>query len=195
VLIVGIANSPRLLSSERRTGGVLQLQEVDIRIALLKKSYFMFLEQPFTGVGLAQFQPSSIRSYKGPIYVIEEEAASQLQHNHLLGIASELGLPGFLAYLSLIILILRRIQQLAGKLPGTGLMGNNLRITIFAIWCVFLEIGMFLEPSNNIFMNAIAFLFAGLADGMYARSLEPVLASQSPVRMLQSPMRIMNSHV
>jgi putative inorganic carbon (hco3(-)) transporter len=195
VLIVGIANSPRLLSPERRTGGVLQLQEVDIRIALLKKSYFMFLEQPFTGVGLAQFQPSSIRSYRGPIYVIEEEAASQLQHNHLLGIASELGLPGFLAYLTLIILILRRIQQLAGRLPGTGIMGNNLRITIFAIWCVFLEIGMFLEPSNNIFMNAIAFLFAGLADGMYARSLEPVLASQSPVRMLQPPMRIMNSHV
>jgi O-antigen ligase len=195
VLIIGIANYPRLLSSERREGGVLQIQEVDIRMALLKKSYFMFSEQPFTGIGLAQFQPSSIRSYKGPIYAIEEESASQLQHNHLLGMATELGIPGILTYLTLIILILRRIWKMAGKLPGTGIMGNNLRITIFAIWCVFLEISMFLEPSNNIFINAIPFLFAGLADGMYARSLESDLASHSPVRMLQPPMRIMNSHV
>jgi hypothetical protein len=195
VLIVGIVNSPRLLSPDRRTGGVLQVQEVDIRMALLKKSYFLFSEQPFAGIGLAQFVPSAIRSYRGPIYYVEEESASQLQHNHLLGVATELGIPGLLAYLTLIILILQRLKQLAGKLPGTGIMGNNLRIIIFAIWCVFLEIGMFLEPSNNIFINAVPFLFAGVADGLYTRSLESGLLSESPLRMPQSPVRIMNSHV
>ena len=195
MLIVAIVNSPRLLSSERREGGVMQVGEVNIRFALLKKSYFLFSEQPFTGIGLAQFIPSSARSYKGPIYAIEEEAGTQLQHNHLLGVATELGIPGLLAYLTLIILTLRRLKQLAGILPGTGIMGNNLRITIFAIWCVFLEIGMFLEPSNNIFINAVPFLFAGLADGLYTRSLESGLLAPSPTRISPSPMRIMNSHV
>jgi hypothetical protein len=196
VLIVGIVNAPRLLSPERREGGVMQLTEVDIRIALLKKSYFFFTQQPFTGIGLAQFIPASVFSYRGPVYAVEEEIGQTLQHNLLLGIAAELGIPGFLAYLSLIILISRRLKQLKGKLPEMGIMGNNLRISILAIWCVFLEIGMFMETSNNLFFNAVVFLFAGLADGLYTRSLESgIVAVQSPLRMSQSPMRIMNSHV
>lgn len=195
VLIVAIVNAPRLLSTERREGGVAQVGEVYIRLALLQKSYFMFSEQPFTGIGLAQFVPSSIRSYRGPVFSVEEETPSQLQHNHLLGIATELGIPGLLAYLTVIVLILRRLKQLAGKLPGTGLLGNNLRIAIFAVWCVFLEIGMFLEPSNNIFVNAVPFLFAGLADGLYARSSESGMLSPLPTRISHPPMRVMNSHV
>jgi O-antigen ligase len=196
ILIVGVANSPRLLSSERREGGVAQVAEVDIRLALLQQSYFLFSERPLAGVGLAQFIPASSRSYKGPVPASIEEAGTTFQHNHLLGVATELGIPGILVYLTLIILILRRMKQLAGKLPETGLMGNNLRVTIFAIWCVYLNNNLFVEPSNNIFINAIPFLFAGLADGLYTRSLLQLgLASQSPVRILQTPMRIMNSHV
>jgi O-antigen ligase len=197
VLIFGIANSPRLLSTDRREGGVAQVEEVSIRMALLKQSYFLFSERPLMGVGLAQFIPASSSSltYRGPVPFIIEESRATFQHNHLLGVATELGIPGILVYLTLIILILRRFKQLTGKLPETGIMGNNLRVTIFAIWCVYLNNNLFVEPSNNIFVNAVPFLFAGLVDGLYSRSIESGLASQSPVRMAQSPMRIMNSHV
>lgn len=195
VLIVGFANSPRLLSTERREGGVAQKAEVDIRLALMQKSFYMFYEQPFTGVGLGQFVPTSIRSYKGPILLAEEFAEGTFQHNHLLGIMTELGIPGILAYLTLIFLILRRLIQLAGKLPDSGIMGNNLRITIFAIWCVYLNNNLFVEPAFNFFINAIPFVFAGLADGLYTRSLESGMLSQTTVIMSQPPMRIMNSHV
>ncbi|MBA4369502.1 MAG: hypothetical protein C0403_17890, partial [Desulfobacterium sp.] len=164
MLIVGIANSPRLLSTERREGGVAQVAEVDIRLALLKQSYFLFSERPLTGVGLAQFIPASSRSYKGPVPVSVEEAGTTFQHNHLLGIATELGIPGIMVYLLLLFLILRRFKQLKGKLPDTGIMGNNLRVAIFAIWCVYLNNNLFVEPSNNIFINAVPFLFAGIAD-------------------------------
>ncbi|TRZ52452.1 O-antigen ligase domain-containing protein [bacterium] len=196
VLIVGLAYSPRLLSSERREGGVAQMEEVDVRLALMRKSYFLLAEQPFTGIGLAQFVPSSfLGSYKGPVSFSMEGLEPQLQHNNLLGIATELGIPGFLAYLALIILILRRLRQLKGKLPETGIMGSNLRIAIFAIWCVFLETGLFLETSVNIFIHAVPFLFAGLADGLYTRSLESGLLSYASMRMSQPPMRIISSHV
>jgi len=40
MLIVGIVNTPRLLSTERREGGVYQLEEVNIRLVLLEKSFF-----------------------------------------------------------------------------------------------------------------------------------------------------------
>ena len=196
VLIVGIANSPRLLSMERLEGGVAQMEEVNVRFALMKKSYILLTEQPFTGIGLAQFVPSSfLGTYKGPVPFSMEELGPQLQHNHLLGIATELGIPGFLAYLTLIILILRRLRQVKGKLPETGIMGDNLRIAIFAIWCVFLETGLFLETSVNIFTHAVPFLFAGLADGLYTRSLESGLLFDASIRMSQSPMRIISSHV
>ncbi len=178
LLIVGVVNSPRLLSTDRREGGVYQVDEVNIRFALLEKSYFLFSERPLMGIGLAQFIPASTRSYKGRTTFIAEEAGTQFQHNHLLGIATELGLEGFIVYLVLIFLILRRMAQLTGKLPESGIMGHNLRIAIFAIWCVYLNNNMFVEPSNALFINAVPFLFAGLADGLYSRSIESELKIQ-----------------
>ncbi|MCG6536846.1 MAG: O-antigen ligase family protein, partial [Syntrophales bacterium LBB04] len=179
VLIFGIIQSPRLLSTERRAGGVYQTAEVDIRLALLKKSFFIFTEHPFWGAGMAQFIPASTRLYKGRTPSNVEEVGGTFQHNHLLGIATELGAPGLLAYLTFIILILRRLAQLAGKLPETGVMGNNLRIAIIAVWCVYLNNNLFVEPSNNIFINAAPFLFAGLADGLYTQYLQSGLLFQS----------------
>lgn len=174
VLIVGIVNSPRLLSKERREGGVLQIQEVDIRLALLEKSYFLFTEHPLMGIGLAQFIPASTRAYKGRTAFVAEEAGTQFQHNHLLGIMTELGLEGILVYLVITILILRRLIQLTGVLFGSGIMGRNLGITIFAIWFVYLNNNLFVEPSNALFINAVPFMFAGLADGLYLRSPKSV---------------------
>ena len=178
VVIIGFVYSPRLLSKERREGGVYQVEEVNIRLALLKKSYFLLSERPLMGIGLAQFVPASTRFYKGRTAFVAEEAGTQFQHNHLMGIATELGLEGILVYLAIIILILRRMAQLTGKLPESGIMGRNLPIAIFAIWCVYLNNNLFTEPSNALFINAVPFLFAGMADGLYIRSLKSGLKIQ-----------------
>ncbi len=169
-LIFFIAVSPRLISPDRRAGGVYQVHEVSIRMALLERSFDFLKENPLTGIGLAQFIPVSVMTYRGRIPVVLEEVTPQFQHNHLLGLAAETGLPGFLLYLALIILILSRIRQLRGKLPDKGIVGDNLRIIILAVWVVYLINNFFLEPSVNLFCNAAAFLFAGLADGMYTRA-------------------------
>lgn len=196
VMIVGIAYSPRLLSTDRREGGVAQMEEVDVRFALMKKSYVLLAENPLTGIGLGQFIPSSLVGiYKGPVAFSMEALEPQLQHNHLLGIATELGIPGFLVYLTLIGMILWRLRQLKGLLPGSGIAGDNLRVAIFAVWCVFLETGLFLETSVNIFIHATPFLFAGLADGLYTRSLVADSLSCASAEMPRSPMRMMRSHV
>lgn len=194
ILIVAIANYPRFLSTERREGGVYQTEEVSVRLALLERSISLFSESPVTGVGLAQFSPSSVYSQTGRVSPILIDARATLQHSHLLGMLTELGLAGVLTYLTIIVCILRRIKQIAGKLPETGIMGSNLRIVIFSIWSVYLITNLFLEPTSNLFDNAVPFLFAGLADGMYARSLESRLAT-SPSYISRSPMRIIGSHV
>jgi len=193
VLIVGIANYPRLLSTERREGGVYQVKEVAIRFALMERSVYLFSGSPFTGIGLAQFVPESILKYRGPVPSFAPASLATFQHNHFLGVMTELGLPGILIYLTIIIQILRRVKQLKGKLPETGIMGNNLRIVIFAVWSVFISVAMTAETTNFAFVNAIPMLFAGLADGLYTRSLQPGLASPSFVS--QSHMRISRSYV
>ncbi len=183
VLIFGIINYPRLLSEDRRKGGVVQVVEIDIRFALLERSYFLFAERPLTGVGMAQFIPSSTLAYRGPVPYVAEVAGTQFQHNHLLGVATELGIFGILTYLAIVIIIMRRMVQLSGKLPETGVMGNNFRITVFAIWSVYLTNNLFVEPSNNLFINAVPFIFAGVMDGLYTRSLQTGLAAQHQLRI------------
>ena len=186
VLIIGIANSPRLLSQDRREGGVYQVQEIDIRLALMQQSIVMFSNRPFFGVGLAQFIPASIREYRGRVAYVAETAGSQYQHNHILGLAVELGLGGMLVYLIIVMLILRRIFQLFKKLSKSGITGSNLCIIILAVWFVYLANNLFVEPSNNIFLNAVPFLFAGLIDGLFTRSLSVDISNPSSTRTLQA---------
>jgi O-antigen ligase len=172
VLIIGIVNSPRLLSKERREGGIYQVEEVESRIALVERSLNLFAEHPFMGVGLAQFIPASIRLYKGRVPFIAENAIDLLQHNHLLGLAVELGAVGLIPYLLIIIMVFRRLMQLAGKLSQTGIIGINFRTIVTAVWCVYLCNNLFIEPSNSLFLNSVPFIFAGIADGLYTRYLE-----------------------
>jgi hypothetical protein len=171
-LILVVVYSPRLLSKERREGGIYQTEEVNIRMTLIQKSVFLLSEHPFAGVGLAQFIPASIKENRGRVPFMAEIASAEYQHNHLLGLAVELGIGGLIAYLSIIFLILKRLWQLSGKLQRTGIMGNNLRLVILSVWCVYLINNFFVEPSYAIFVNAVPFVFAGIADGLYTRSLQ-----------------------
>ena len=168
VVIVGFINSPRLLSSERRQGGVYQMDEVSIRIALIQQSILLYSGHPFTGVGLAQFIPASLKEYKGKVSFIAESSETQMQHNHLLGLAVELGAAGILPYLIIIIMVFRRLMKLSGRLPSTGLLGKNMLIIIAAVWSVYLCNNLFVEPSLNLYLNSVPFIFAGIADGLYS---------------------------
>jgi O-antigen ligase len=195
ILILAVANSPRLLSSERREGGVAQVGEVTIRMALLQQDAILFLERPLTGIGLAQFIPTTVQAFRGPVPFILEYARGTFQHNHLMGIATELGLIGLAIYVTMLVFILRRFKQSAGKLAEKGIMGDNIRIAILAVWCVYLNNNLFIDPSVSLFVNAVPFIFAGLLDGLYTRSLEAPLPAPLPAKMSVSPIRIINSHV
>jgi O-antigen ligase len=179
VVIVGFINLPRFFSTDRRQGGVYQVEEVAIRMALIQQSIYLFSIHPFAGVGLAQFIPASLKEYKGRVSFIAESSEQQMQHNHLLGLAVELGAAGILPYMMIIIMIFRRLMQLTGSLPSTGILGKNMLIVIAAVWCVYLSNNFFVEPSLNLFLNAVPFIFAGIADGLYSRSLQSADGLQS----------------
>ena len=173
ILMIVYAGSGRLMSEDRRAGGIVQMSEMAIRLNLLDKSFALFQDAPIFGIGLSQFMTASTISLKPPARPFElEDVQSQFQHNHILGIATELGLVGLTVYLMLLILIFRRLKQLVGKLPKEGLLGDNLRFIILSGWCIYIIINMFLTPEHHLFFNATPFIFAGLLDGIYTRSLE-----------------------
>jgi hypothetical protein len=169
ILLAGMLSFPRLLSQERREGGIYQVDEVKVRLALILRSIEMVSEHPFVGVGLSQFVPASTQLYKARFPFLAESEREQLQHHHLLGLAVELGIFGLFIYLSIIFLVFRRLKQLKEFLPRSGIDSDNLRIVISAIWIIYLCTNFFIEPSNHLFLNVVPFLFAGIADGIYHR--------------------------
>lgn len=164
-----IVNIPRMASEERRTGGVAQVEEIGIRMALFERSLRIAAMSPFFGVGMGQFIPVSAGNFPGgsSLYALQ----SELQHFHLLGLLAELGITGALLYIALVVLVFRRLYDLRRRLPAQGFDGGNMIVAISAVWVVYLTTNLFLEPSYCLFLNAVPFAFAGAADGMYVRSV------------------------
>lgn len=162
-----IANAPRLVSEDRRVGGVVQTSEIDIRLALLSRSLSIAAMAPFFGVGMGQFLPVSSSNF--PNEVASQGFQEEIQHFHVLGLLAELGIAGALLYLTLIVLVFRRLYYLRRTLSDDGFINNNLILAMTAIWVVHLTTNLFLEPSYCLFFNVVPFVCAGVVDGMYAR--------------------------
>jgi len=168
--LLAAINSPRLAFEERSKGGVMQVDEVKIRFTLMERSIAMIGDQPFRGVGLAQFIPASVQRYKGR-YPIPESTTEQTQHNHLLGLAAELGIVGMLIYVGIVGNILVRGSYLIARLRPRNPTLANLPLVLILLMISYLLSAMFLEPSYFLASNATFFTFAGILDGLYDRMM------------------------
>jgi len=168
-LLILIANAPNLTSRDRKVGGIMQVGEVQDRLALSQVAFIMFTDNPFFGVGLSKFVPTSIQQYRGKVSIAQRDFIGLAQHNHLLGMLAELGLVGIIFYVSIVYIILKRCFVLYKRVPRGGILGSNLVVIIMIVWSVYLINNQFCEPSFCLFVNAVPFMFAGFADGLYNR--------------------------
>jgi O-antigen ligase len=168
--IFAVVNIPKVVSNERRTGGVYQVEEVKIRYALIEKSLSLIADYPLVGVGLGQFIPASVTKYRGRVS-FPEGATPDTQHNHILGLMVELGLVGASFYISVILLFFKRVLQLRAVAATSETMDPNLPLILFLGGMVFIINGLFVEPSYSLFLNAAFFSFLGLADGLVNRHI------------------------
>jgi O-antigen ligase len=154
-----LASMQRLSSSDRATGGLAQMQEVTIRFKLVNQSLNLALDHPFFGVGLGQFRNTGLI----PMELVD------LQHNHLIGLAAELGLVGLAVYLGILGLIFARLFKLFTKLPeGRFYNANFLLLLGLAMLCN-LASNTFIEPSPIPFAGINFFVLAGIVDRLYTR--------------------------
>ena len=162
-----VLNLPRMASEDRRTGGVVQTNELEIRLGLAQRSLSIAAMAPFLGVGMGQFLPVSKANFPGEVSA--SAFHEEIQHFHVLGLLAELGITGAVLYLIVIVFVFRRLYALSSALPARGFANGNMIVAMTAVWIVYLSTNLFLEPSYCLFFNAVPFVFAGVADGMYTR--------------------------
>ena len=155
-----------LTSRERREGGIYQVEEVETRFGLIRRSVVMFLDNPVFGVGLGQFVPTVVQEYRGKI-PLPANLEEQIQHNHILGLMVELGIVGASFYLMMVAGFFRRLVRLAEMLPERGFVSVNLLVVIAVALAVCLGSNLFVEPSYCLYANVSFFLFGGIANGLY----------------------------
>jgi len=155
-----------LASRERREGGIYQVEEVETRFGLIRRSVVMFLDHPVLGVGLGQFVPAVVQRYRGKI-PLPANLEDQTQHNHFLGLMVELGMVGASLYLMVVAGFFRGLLKLAEKLPDRGFISVNLLVVLAIALAVCLGCNLFVEPSYCLYANVSFFLFGGIANGLY----------------------------
>lgn len=153
------ANAERFISEDREAGGLAQMNEVYIRLNLAEKSRLLLSENPIGGIGLAQFRNGSLFTPK----------EVEMQHNQLIGMAVELGLPGFLLYLCMLLVLFHRLCRLADFIPQGTVCNPNLVTLIALTLFVFLWNAFFVEPAMHLYLNSTLFAFAGVIDQLYNR--------------------------
>jgi len=153
VCLFGIAaSSERLFSTSRESGGIAQVEEVEIRFQLIAKSLRLIREHPVFGVGLAHFSVSD-----------SPETFQDNQHNHLIGMAVELGLVGMSVYLALLVLVFCRLYALTKDPRVDRNAWANMVILLTLGITAALVNNVFVEASLCPFINVATFTFAGLA--------------------------------
>jgi len=146
----------------------------DGRIAVWQRGLDMMLENPFLGVGINAFEAAD-----GAIVKVGKWSAA---HNSLVQIGAELGVPGLLAYLVLVVGLLRRSITIASSV---GERDDFYWYTGMAISCSlvgYLVNGFFLSMaySNLAFLIfGIAFAFISLANEKNSTNIDtgPVFRS------------------
>jgi len=158
-VVLTVANSGKLFSSNRSSGGIAEMREVEIRFQLIDRSYKLFESHPFFGVGLAHFSVAES----------SPDALQDAQHNHLIGMAVELGVVGASCYLVILILIFRRLYALAKDPRNDTVERANQIIMLCTVFTVNLLTNIFVEPAYCEFINVNTFVFAGIIDRFYSQ--------------------------
>jgi O-antigen ligase len=157
-MLVGL-NMQQLASSDRSAGGMGETSEIEIRLALVEKSREMIAENPFGGIGLAQFRATTLFTPEDVDY----------QHNQLIGMATELGLPGVCVYLAILAVFFGRLYRLAGNIPEGKFLNANFVLLLAVGLLITMVNNCFVEPSLHLFANLNFFVLAGIADQLYNR--------------------------
>ncbi len=156
-----------LETKQREIGGVMQVTEVEERIALYEVTKVIFKEVPLFGVGFGRFI-SSIPNY-APGVAAPGATSFASQHNIFFGLLSEVGLIGLLPFLVILYFTVYYSIVLYRSLPEEGFPSKDLVTVFWAILITYLVSASFIQTQYFIAANALTFLWVGMIIGLYQR--------------------------
>ncbi|NNH70795.1 O-antigen ligase family protein [Nocardia uniformis] len=168
-------NWSAFMSPDRSAGGVTSTNEVYDRLNANATAFWAFLEKPWSGWGLGRFV--SVNTYHHRQWSPDTPWSRGLgipAHETELGILAELGIIGLLLWLTVLILLARRLIIAFVRLPADGIMGRPIAFiagTAFlslVLGGVFVDLRLFDYPSTMVF--ALVGAAVGAADRLGGRT-------------------------
>lgn len=177
-----VANWSAFTSQDREAGGVASAGEIEDRLNGIATSVWAVQEKPIAGWGIGRFAPVNTYYHQQWSQEVSWERGYGISsHLNELGIATELGLVGLALWLTVLVLVGRRLVRAVRLLPEhTAASGIALAaLFAFAVW---VTTGATVDLRFFEFPNALVMLLAGIAT-TYAERL-PDTPAPAPMVVL-----------
>ena len=167
--IVGL-NWSVFTSTDREAGGVASASEVEDRLNIIRTAISAAAQKPLAGWGIARFQ--AINTYHHQQWSLDTpwiNGYGIVAHQNELAILAELGLIGFLLWISVLALFAYRLWGAYRMLPDTDLCGKPLALIGIAALAILICTGSTVDLRYFDFPVATIFLVIGIAIGVADR--------------------------
>ncbi|MDF2977055.1 MAG: putative rane protein [Actinomycetospora sp.] len=176
VVILGLgaagvaANAPRFFSSDRSAGGIGSSNEIYDRLNIMATSLKAVAEHPFLGVGIGRFRVYNTHEHTTWSPEIDwNRGFGIISHQNELGIAAELGIPGVLLWISVVVGVLWLLWRALRDLPQDSFLGSPLAVVGAGAMVVLVTNALTVDLRILDFASMLPFLLAGMVVGQLDR--------------------------
>ncbi|MDD7940816.1 O-antigen ligase family protein [Actinomycetospora lutea] len=157
------ANASTFFSSDRASGGVGSSYEVYDRLNIMATSWQAIQEHPLLGVGIARFLAYNTWYHvQWSQHVEWNRGYNLISHENEIGIAAELGIPGALLWIGVVVCVLYLMWRALRELPANEFLGQPLAL-LGAIAMITLVVnGLTVDLRQLDFATFVPFLYAGM---------------------------------
>jgi hypothetical protein len=182
-----LVNWSSFTSSDRTAGGVGESSQIEERLNGIATSLAAVQAKPFTGWGVGRFPAVNTLHHKQFSQDVRwAQGFGIVSHQNELGIATELGLPGLAIWLSIIVLLFRRIFAAIRILPAGGLVSRGLAVAIFLSFLTWVLSGIADDLRYFDYENATVIMLVGILIGATTRYVQRTQEQADADRVLEA---------
>ncbi|MDP2911543.1 MAG: O-antigen ligase family protein [Candidatus Omnitrophota bacterium] len=176
-VIIAVFNS-KIVDMEKVASRSSSISPIYDRINLYHTYAAMFAEKPLFGFGFGNFGNYSHEYFSrvksdNPYNIVIPE-----MHDSFSGTLVELGVCGFVVFMSILIAIFRKSLFLFRKMGDEGFLGRGIVIVFWGIGIVYVANALAVDMKFHQFQNAVFYMTAGIIAGLYQRTQKSEQYSQ-----------------
>jgi len=178
-----LAFAPVLLTSDRRSGGLLSSYEIQDRLNMIATAFWAIGQKPVAGWGITRFDTVNTYHHKQWSQAVPWFRGYGIEAHFLeLGIAAELGLVGLALWIPMLLLTFRRLSRAVRRAPRGAelLVGRELVALLAMVGVLWTLVGFTVDLRFLPFANSIVWLLMGVAAGNTDRRQQPVEPAPVP---------------